>query len=135
VIDIDTGIVSLDDGFIVKPKLDVATAASFPGVRRAPAVGARTQFSAGVHPSGKNTWGIGLVYENDRLAQVWLQWLDQKETDQRARHMAAEPWTRRACGNDRASAGSGDGSLRFAQRSLRFSAGHTVRRTGTAIIL
>lgn len=83
-IDIDTGMVSFDDGFIVKPQLDVVTAASFPGVRRAPTVGARTQFSAGVHPSGKNNWGVGLVYENDRLVQVWLQWLDQKETDHSA---------------------------------------------------
>ncbi|MBB5609337.1 MULTISPECIES: hypothetical protein [unclassified Janthinobacterium] len=41
-----------------------------------------TTVSLGIHFSGKQAWGVGVVFSGVKLLQIWLQFLDEKDASE-----------------------------------------------------
>lgn len=74
-IDLSSGVITFDDGVRLAPDDLLDRIAILPGVREVRAAHGRRQFSLGVHPSDGQNWGVGAVFVDSALNQIWLQCL------------------------------------------------------------
>lgn len=74
-IDLSSGVITFDDGVSIAPNDSVESIAALYGAREIRSAQGRRQFSLGSHPSKGQNWGVGTVFVDSTLSQVWLQCL------------------------------------------------------------
>lgn len=80
-IDLDSGAIEFDDFLSIDAQSPLSRMEEIPGTRSAPSIPGRYQLSIGTHPVHGEMWGVGLVYLQSKLNQVWLQCLSVDGVD------------------------------------------------------
>ncbi|WP_183031977.1 hypothetical protein [Cupriavidus sp. UME77] len=75
-IDLNFGSIIFDDGLNISNRTTIAQLERLALPVLSPAVKLRTQLSIGTHACKNLTWGVGAVFSQERLVQVWLQCLN-----------------------------------------------------------
>ena len=74
-INLSSGLITFEDGVCIAPHDAIEAIESIPGAREVHAAQGRRQFALGSHPSNGQDWGVGAVFVESALRQVWLQCL------------------------------------------------------------
>jgi hypothetical protein len=89
-IDLLSGIICFDDGLQLGPGFNKEKLMLLPGTRSIPGVGNRIQLSLGAHMVQEMRWGIGVIFSDAMLQQLWLQCLNADGVDNDAIDFANE---------------------------------------------
>jgi hypothetical protein len=74
-IDSLTGVITFDDGLKLDPTARLSSFEAVPGAQRVSTISGRSHWSIGTRRVGDAGWGIGAVFLEATLQQVWLQCL------------------------------------------------------------
>jgi hypothetical protein len=74
-INVSTGVITFDDGMCISPDDLVGSIELLPGAKNVTAIQGRRQYALGSHTSKGQIWGVGVVFIESALRQVWMQCL------------------------------------------------------------
>ena len=80
-IDLNSGEIVFDDYLTINAQTQLVAMESVPGAKNIPALSGRTQLSMGSRSFICNSWGVGLVFGQEKLSQIWLQCLSADGID------------------------------------------------------
>jgi len=80
-ININSGAVIFDDHLSIDSQTQFSQMEDIPGAKVSASVAGRAQLSLGAHTVEGESWGVGVVFIQTKLSQIWLQCLSADGVD------------------------------------------------------